>query len=364
LETEIPCTLLVSAEQGYRQTLPFKITVGEIRAVDPIPDGPRQPPLYWAYDDADSLYIQHPEFNWLEIRNRGTRLVYPQNDSVRVIALPQGFGPLRFYGQEYDSLSISADGWLCPGYYRIPNYTNQPLPSTQTPPGVIAVNWDDLYPDYNNTGFVFYFYDTSRHCLIIEYDSVAYYSPTSLRDKFQVLIYDTTIATPSGDNMIVFQYLTANNYSSSTVGIQDQSRTIAIQYLFNGTYHRGAAGIVAGRAIKFVTGTPNTGIGEAEARPSISRPELNLLPNPLRSNTLISFTVPNPATVRLGVFDIAGREVKRLVNARVNAGKYTLLWDGRDEQGNDLAQGIYFLRLSLRTAERTNDLITKAVLIR
>ncbi|MGQ9708764.1 MAG: C25 family cysteine peptidase, partial [bacterium] len=86
-ETDIPCTLSLTATDGYRWTLPFKITVGEFRAIDPIPDGPRQPALYWAYDDVDSGYSQHPLFNWIEIRDIGTRLVYPQNDSVKVIAL-------------------------------------------------------------------------------------------------------------------------------------------------------------------------------------------------------------------------------------------------------------------------------------
>ncbi|MEO0068343.1 MAG: C25 family cysteine peptidase [candidate division WOR-3 bacterium] len=364
LETAIPCTLLLTANGGYTWTLPFVITVGEIRAIDPIPDGPRQPALYWAYDDIDSNYIQHPEFNWIEIKDIGTRLVYPQNDSVKVIALPEGFGPLRFYGQEYDSLSISADGWLCPGFYRTPNYTNQPLPNSQTPPGVICVNWDDLYPDYNNTGFVYYYHDTSNHRLIIEYDSVYYYTPRTLRDKFEVIIYDTTISTPSGDNLIILQYLTANGYSSSTVGIQDPSRSIAIQYLYNSNYHRGAAGIVPGRAIKFITGEPLTGIDEGAEFSGITRLELNLNPNPMKERAWIKFSLPNPAQVKLGVFDITGREVRNLLNSKMGTGSYTLAWDGKDNNGRTLAQGIYFIRLKTHGSGEGDALITKAVLIR
>ncbi|MCX7733136.1 MAG: hypothetical protein N2248_08285, partial [candidate division WOR-3 bacterium] len=199
---------------------------GQYLITDPIPDGPRWPPLYWAYDNIDSGYIQHPEFEWVEINTLGTRITYPHNDSVRVIDLPQGFGPFRFYGQEFHQLSVSADGWVCPGSYTQRHYSNQPLPSSQTPPGCICINWDDLYPDYNNSGFVYYYHDTANHRLVIEFDSVAYYNPRTLRDKFQVIIYDTTVATPTGDNVIILQFLTANGYTSSTVGIEDPTRQI------------------------------------------------------------------------------------------------------------------------------------------
>ena len=51
---------------------------------------------------------------------------------------------------------------------------------------------------------------------MIEYDSVAYYNPNTVRDKFQMLVYDTTMANVTGNNDVVVQYMTANRYSSST----------------------------------------------------------------------------------------------------------------------------------------------------
>ena len=49
------------------------------------------------------------------------------------------------------------------------------------------------------------------------------------------------MATPSGDNAFAVQHLSANRASSSTIGLQDPGRSICIQYLFDGDYHRGAA---------------------------------------------------------------------------------------------------------------------------
>ena len=48
----MPCTLYYYADGGYVRSEPFTIIVGELRATDPIPDGPRTPALYYAYDDS------------------------------------------------------------------------------------------------------------------------------------------------------------------------------------------------------------------------------------------------------------------------------------------------------------------------
>ncbi|MEO0068989.1 MAG: M28 family peptidase [candidate division WOR-3 bacterium] len=325
-------SLTIFADESTYQTS-FNLQIGQYLITDPIPDGPRWPPLYWAYDDIDTGYTEHPVFEWIEINTVGTRLTFPHNDSVKVIPLPEGFGPFRFYGQEYDSLSISADGWLCPGFYRQPRYTNQPLPSSQTPPGVICVNWDDLYPDYNNTGFVYWYYDTLGHRLIVEYDSVCYYNPRTLRDKFQVIIYDTTITTPTGDNVIVFQYLTANGYTSSTVGIQDQTRQIAIQCLYNGSYAHGAAAIAPQRAIKFTTVEPLTGI--AAPQPKLLPKPVVVLPNPARNFAEIRLS-PTTTPAKISLYDRTGRLMKTLLLPR---GKGSLYLDCRN-----LESGVYFIK--------------------
>ncbi len=327
-------TLTITAlESTYRTG--FSLQIGRYLISDPIPDN-GVPPRYWAYDDIDTGYAQTPVFEWVEINTIGTRLTFPHNDSVRVISLPPEFGVFRFYGREYDSLSISADGWLCPGYYRTPNYNNQPLPGTQTPPGVIAVNWDDLYPNYNNTGFVYYYFDTQNHRLIIEYDSVCYYQPRTLRDKFQVIIYDTTVATPTGDNVIVFQYLTANGYTSSTVGIQDQTRQIAIGCLYNGGYAGGAAPILPGRAIKFTTVEP-TGVKENGRRLSDAGFGSEwLCPNPIRNQGEVRIAADPQGRGDLRIYDRTGRKVARLkYNRTVGA----FIWDTRK-----VGPGVYFLR--------------------
>ncbi len=357
-ETPIPCTLLVSAQGGYSRILPIQVVVGEIRATDPIPDGPRQPPLYWAYDDVDTFYFQHPEFDWVEIRNLGNRITL-EDDETKTINLPASFGPFVFYGESYDKISVCSNGWIAPGSTTEDEYDNTALPNPDMPP-LLAANWDDLYPPYG--GGVWYYHDSLNHRFIVEWDSV-YYISSSEWDKFEIIIYDTTLKSQTGDNQILFQYLTAHDLSSSTVGIQDPTKTIAIQYLYNTNYHRGAAGVVPGRAIKFVAGTPNTGLEEAKST-SVKKLELSLGQNPVKEKGLVRFSLPNPVLVRLGVFDITGREVRTLIAGRVSAGRHLLAWDGKDNQGQLCAPGVYFIRLNINATGEKESLITKAVLVR
>jgi hypothetical protein len=64
-------------------------------------------------------------------------------------------------------------------------------------------------------------------------------------------------------------------------------------------------------------------------------------PNPFNPSTIISYQLPISSDVKLVVYDVLGREVQTLVNARQAAGRYQAPFNA---QG--LASGVYFYRLS------------------
>lgn len=358
-ETRVPCSLYVTGT-GYSARRFLYLDVGELIRTDPIPDGPRQPPRYYAYDDCDTFYVSRPVFQWHEVNSVGTRLSFAQNDAVVLVNLPPAFGPLRYYGQSYNQISVSADGWIVPGNYTTGNYSNTALPSSSAPPGAICANWDDLYPGYNNSGHVYWYHDAANHRFVIEYDSVFYYSPRDAQDKFEFLLYDTTTAGPTGDNSIVVQYLTANRYSSSTVGLQDQTRSVGIQCLFDGGYHKAASQIVPGRAIRYTTDSVQTAIEEWGIGNGSQRLELSAAPNPMGRQGVISLMLPQPGHVRLAVHDVSGRLVRTLADSRLERGRYSFAWDRKDDAGRTVAAGVYVVRLSTDAGV----LNRKAVLLR
>ena len=85
------------------------------------------------------------------------------------------------------------------------------------------------------------------------------------------------------------------------------------------------------------------GIEDESARPE--KPELSQnYPNPFNSTTIISFSIPEPGLVRLEIYDIGGRLVKRLTEMQYPAGVNRISWNGTNDCGLEAASGIYFYK--------------------
>lgn len=69
-------------------------------------------------------------------------------------------------------------------------------------------------------------------------------------------------------------------------------------------------------------------------------------PNPFNPNTAISFELPTSGWVKLEIFNILGQKVKTLANEHRNAGPQTIVWDGSNDQGDGVASGVYFTKLT------------------
>jgi C1A family cysteine protease len=71
-------------------------------------------------------------------------------------------------------------------------------------------------------------------------------------------------------------------------------------------------------------------------------------PNPFNPATAISYTVPSGGGhVRLTIYDLAGRQVRTLVDRLEGAGRQVATWQGRDDAGRELGSGVYFYRLEI-----------------
>jgi aminopeptidase N len=69
------------------------------------------------------------------------------------------------------------------------------------------------------------------------------------------------------------------------------------------------------------------------------------IPNPFGGTTRIAFSLSKPAYVRLGVYDVRGREVAELVDRKMDAGKHSVAWNGVDRAGRRVASGVYWCLL-------------------
>ncbi|MFQ5420862.1 MAG: FlgD immunoglobulin-like domain containing protein, partial [Anaerolineae bacterium] len=80
-------------------------------------------------------------------------------------------------------------------------------------------------------------------------------------------------------------------------------------------------------------------------------------PNPFNPSTTIAYSLPQAGEVKITIFDLLGREVRNLVQEHKPAGRYSALWDGRDNAGLLLSSGTYFYRLKAGEAAQTRRML-------
>lgn len=68
-------------------------------------------------------------------------------------------------------------------------------------------------------------------------------------------------------------------------------------------------------------------------------------PNPFNPSTTIDFQLFERSEVSLIIYDLAGREVQRLVSSAHLPGSYSANWYGNDQHGHHIPAGTYFARL-------------------
>lgn len=69
-------------------------------------------------------------------------------------------------------------------------------------------------------------------------------------------------------------------------------------------------------------------------------------PNPFNPVTRIDYTIPAFAFTNLSVYDLNGKLVRTLVNNTKSPGEYSVIWNGKNDNGIPVASGVYLYRLS------------------
>ena len=68
-------------------------------------------------------------------------------------------------------------------------------------------------------------------------------------------------------------------------------------------------------------------------------------------------TNPKGGLVELVVYDVLGREVRRLIKTKLQAGNHIAVWDGKNHFGEHVGTGMYFYRLKAGNFLKTRKMI-------
>jgi hypothetical protein len=71
-------------------------------------------------------------------------------------------------------------------------------------------------------------------------------------------------------------------------------------------------------------------------------------PNPIADRFTIALSMTREGRGEVGIFDVSGRRVRLVHRGTLKAGINRLVWDGRDDGGRRLPNGVYLLKVSTR----------------
>ena len=110
--------------------------------------------------------------------------------------------------------------------------------------------------------------------------------------------------------------------------------------------------VTGNQVVRVTEDTTLAGIGRGAGATSASLPRVFSLsqnyPNPFNPSTTIRYDIPGGSVtvpVRLLVYDIRGRLVRKLVDRDREPGRYQVHWDGRDDRGASVSSGVYLYRI-------------------
>jgi len=353
-------------------------------------------PDQFGYTWIDSDEAGGPVYDWVEISSLGTVLGHDDDGNYG----PYGLGfDFPFYGTVFNEVRICTNGWLS---FTATNttYNNQGLPNSDPPNNLVCPFWEDLDP--GSGGDILVYADEANQRFIVEYNGVHHY-PSGNPETFQAIL--------KPDGSIVFQYQEVVAGTGCTVGIENADGSVGLQVVANSAYLHSEHAILISSApllepwlaVSPMAGTVYPGssaelvalfssvdvdLGDYEGSITITTNDPNspiivipvslhvvdgnvsvadglpaafalsrAYPNPFNPTTKIDFAVPINCKVNLSIFDLAGRLVRTLVAADLNAGHHSVIWNGKNDQGRQTASGTYYYRLEAGDYKSTQKMI-------
>ncbi len=80
-------------------------------------------------------------------------------------------------------------------------------------------------------------------------------------------------------------------------------------------------------------------------------------PNPFNPTTVLTYDVASAGQVTIRVFDVSGRLIRTLLDARKEIGRHQVEWNGKNASGSMVPSGIYFYRMRTSGFDATRKMI-------
>lgn len=173
-----------------------------------------------------------------------------------------------------------------------------------------------------------------------------YYIQNEARYGYKFLTYTGSgFSNPAvlsfGDNKNIYNFITAEHHSDPLI-YQYYDEDKAMWYLCSGELG------------ELVT----TGIEDIDNNIPKEYALFQNYPNPFNPETTIEFQLPKTGIVSIKIYNMLGQLIKTLVDEIKTAGSYSVRWNGKDENGNSAASGIFIYQMKTNEYQASKKMIT------
>ncbi|OQY26547.1 MAG: hypothetical protein B6244_13170 [Candidatus Cloacimonetes bacterium 4572_55] len=86
--------------------------------------------------------------------------------------------------------------------------------------------------------------------------------------------------------------------------------------------------------------------------------DVRVYPNPFSTKTRIEYVLPSPSPVRIALYNSAGQSIRELLTEKEQPGGYHhLIWDGKNQAGQWVGNGVYFIRMTAGEHELSRKIV-------
>ena len=128
---------------------------------------------------------------------------------------------------------------------------------------------------------------------------------------------------------------------------------IVSQYCYSAPYNSGYQ--LMPRSVDDFCGAIPVGVDPADLLPKVFALHQNY-PNPFNPTTFIKYDLPKEAKVKIVIYNLMGREVRTLVTEKQNAGYKTVIWNGRNNNGQLVSSGCYIYHMVTDKFQKTKKM--------
>ncbi|MEO8231334.1 MAG: FG-GAP-like repeat-containing protein [Ignavibacteriota bacterium] len=76
-------------------------------------------------------------------------------------------------------------------------------------------------------------------------------------------------------------------------------------------------------------------------------------PSPFNPTTTVKFSIGHSKNISIKIYNVLGKEIKQLLQENLPAGEHTVQWNGKDDKGNNLTNGVYFIQMIAGSYQKT-----------